>query len=102
MFAALWYKTKGSLPSNVNRQDPNVAYCEDMLCKVSYTGTTPESVVKPCPPVVPDDESAMNKEHVTIARKSVSCYLIPLAKTFSTVVTRPCLPSCSELTSLVT
>lgn len=35
VFAALWYKAKGSLSSNVNREDPDFAFCDDMLCKVT-------------------------------------------------------------------
>ncbi|CAM9464178.1 unnamed protein product [Sphacelaria rigidula] len=34
VFAALLYKAKGS-SSNVDRSDPDVAFCDDMLCKVS-------------------------------------------------------------------
>lgn len=35
IFAALLFKAKGALSSNVDRQNPQVAFCDDMLCKVS-------------------------------------------------------------------
>ncbi|CAM9390253.1 unnamed protein product [Ascophyllum nodosum] len=35
VLAALWYKMKGAMSSNVERQDPDVSFCSDMLCKVS-------------------------------------------------------------------
>lgn len=37
VFAALLYKAKGS-SSNVDRSDPDVAFCDDMLCKVRARG----------------------------------------------------------------
>ncbi|CAM9145188.1 unnamed protein product, partial [Laminaria digitata] len=35
IFAALLFKAKGAMSSNIGRQDPHVAFCVDMLCKVS-------------------------------------------------------------------
>lgn len=39
VLAALWFKAKGSMSSNVDREDPDVAFCDDMLCKVCLTPT---------------------------------------------------------------
>ncbi|CAN0161598.1 unnamed protein product [Scytosiphon promiscuus] len=35
VFAALWFKAKGAVTNNLDRQDPDVAFCNDMLGKVS-------------------------------------------------------------------
>lgn len=37
VFAALWFKAKGAFSNNLDRQDPDVAFCNDMLGKVSQT-----------------------------------------------------------------
>lgn len=35
VFAALWFKARGAFSNNLDQDDPDVAFCNDMLGKVS-------------------------------------------------------------------
>lgn len=35
VFAALWFKARGAFSNNLDTEDPDVAFCNDMLGKVN-------------------------------------------------------------------